>query len=351
MNYKDGIFSGIVEDNIDPRRKGRVKVRIIGVFDNIPTSHIPWSSPQIIPYGGSYSIPPIGKTVSIKFDNGDIYSPYYIYTDMYNINLQDKLDSLSDEDYVSFYSLLFSHKTQVYQDKDNFIIDHLLNRIVMNNDNINIELKDNKRKINIGTEKANQRAVLGDHFIIEWFKEFLNILVKPTSMVGNSGTPIVKSELDQHILKFLQNPNIFVSDNVYFNDNNKIDTLERDIITNEVEHDDTTIVSPKQENGDDVVGFNVENSKEIQEDARKNIINTNKENKNSIKSFAPDGTSIDDNEYITSKKDRKISGKRSKYNHENRNRVDRLKSEEVKKRKGKDNETKANSNYGMYKKK
>jgi len=348
MQYTDIEFTGIVEDNVDPRRKGRIKVRIQGIFDNIPTSHIPWASPQITHTGGAYCIPPLGKSVSIKFDKGNIYSPYYTSTDMYNLNLQDKLDSLSDEDYVDFYALAFGHETQIYSEKDYFIIDHLLNKIKMNNNSINIELKDDKRKINLGTKDADQRAVLGDHFIIDWFKEFLNILIKPTSMIGNNGVSIIKTELDQHILNFLKLPDKFVSKNVYIVDNNKVDKLERDIITNEVEHDDTTIITPIENKPE---GNNIENSSEIDKKTKENIKKLQNISKKEIEKMSNDEITINNKDYITSKKTRHKKGKKSKYNHENRERVDRLKSKEVEKRKGKDNDNKANSNYGMYKKK
>lgn len=348
MKYTNIEFTGIVENNIDPKRKGRIKVRIPGIYDNIPTGHIPWASPQITPTGGSYSIPPLGKSVSVIFDNGDIYLPYYTSTDMYNLNLQDKLDSLSDEDYTNFYAIGFNHNTQIYSDNEKLIIDQLLNKIRIDNDNINLELKDNKRKINIGTKDSDQRAVLGDHFIMDWFKEFLNILVKPTSLVGNMGVPIVKTELDQHILNFLKLPDKYVSKNVFIVDNDKVNKLERDTITNEVGHDDTTIITPNEDNQN---GNNVEKSIDIDNNTKENIKKNQSTNLEVIKNMSTDGTTIDTKEYLTPKKNRNIKNKKSKYNHENRERVDRLKSKEVIKRKGEDNTSKSNTNYGLYKKK
>jgi len=109
-----------------------------------------------------------------------------------------------------------------------------------------LELKNNDGRINIGTESADQPAVLGDHFIMDWFLELVKILIKPTTLTGNMGAPVLKPELDAHLQKFLTNPKKFISSNVFIADNNKVDKLERDSITTEVEHDDVQIIKPKQ---------------------------------------------------------------------------------------------------------
>lgn len=350
MELNDIIFAGIVEDNVDPRRFGRIKVRVQCVFDDIPAQHIPWSSPYITPAGTAFSVPPIGKIVNVIFDNGNLYSPYYFFSDKYNLNLQDKLESLTDENYVNFGSLLFTHTTQMYNDSDQFVIDHLLNKIKMTNNDINLELKDNKRKINIGTSKADQRAVLGDHFVMEWFKEFLNILIKPTALTGNMGSPILKADLDAHIQKFLLNPEFFVSKNVFIVDNDKVDKLERDSVTNEVQHDDVTTVSPNQDSGQAGEGVNIESSTEIDDGSKDIIQKTQDKQKNVLYDSITEGTQVNKSDYTTSKKDRRNKPRMGKYTADNRERVDRYNSSKVKERKSKDNEIKNNPNYGNYRK-
>lgn len=351
MDLKDIIFAGIVEDNVDPRRQGRIKVRVQCIFDDIPNEHLPWCSPYIIPAGTSFCVPPIGKMVNIIFDNGQLYSPYYFFTDKYNLNLQDKLETLSDEDYANFNSITFNHMTQIYADNNGLTMDYLINKIKINNDNINLELKDNKRKINLGTAKADQNAVLGEHFILDWFTRFLTELQNPLSLVGNSGAPIQKTKLDELINEFLniKKPDYYVSKNVFIVDNDKVKKLERDSLTNEVEHDDMTIISMKQSSGQSGQGINVESSLDIDEDSRNAIIKKQEKDREILKMALPEDTSASNiNSKGSPKKDRKNKPKMSKYSADNRERVDRLNSSIVASRKAGDGVKINNPNYGPY---
>lgn len=232
------ICIGIVEDNVDPRRLGRIKVRVQSYFEEIPVKHIPWAAPYKKPTGNNFDVPPIGKIVNVLFEEGCLYSPFYIYADKYNINLQDKLESLTNEEYKSFVALLFDYKTQIYSDDNALTLDYLLNKITIRNDSINLELKDNMQKINLGSNNANQRAILGDKFLIDWFKEFANLLLNPSTLTGNLGAPILKPQLDIHLKKFLSSIGEYLSSNVYIVDNNQVNILSRDSATSEVEHDD-----------------------------------------------------------------------------------------------------------------
>lgn len=351
MELNDIIFAGIVEDNVDPRRQGRIKVRVQCIFDDIPGEHLPWCSPYIIPAGVAFSVPPIGKMINIIFDNGQLYSPYYFFTDKYNLNLQDKLETLSDEDYVNFNSIMFNHITQIYTGNDGLTMDYLVNKIKMTNDNINLELKDNKRKINLGTAKADQNAVLGEHFILDWFTRFLKELQNPLSLVGNMGAPIQKTNLDQLINEFLniKKPEYYVSKNVFIVDNDKVEKLERSSLTNEVEHDDMTIVSMLQSSGQAGKGVNVESSLDIDEDSRNAIIKKQERDMDILKKALPEDTSASNiNSKGSPKKDKKSKPKMSKYSADNRDRVDRLSSSIVAKRKAGDGIKINNPNYGPY---
>ena len=242
-------YIGIVEDNNDPRRLGRCKVRIPFAYDVIPLESIPWSSPYIEPAGKSFRVPPIGKVVNVIFLDGNLYMPYYKHSEKHNLNLQDKLEGISEEEYTNFIALVFDHRVRIYCEKEGLTLDYLVNKIKITKKSINLELKDNDGKINLGTAKADQAVVLGDHFIMEWFLDFMKILIKPTTLTGNMGAPILKPELDIHIQKFLTNPKKFLSSNVFIVDNNKVDKLERDSATTEVEHDDTSFVLPNQSDG------------------------------------------------------------------------------------------------------
>ena len=244
------IFVGIVEDNYDPKRMGRIKVRVQSIFNDIPVPNIPWASPHSSAHGKDFNLPANGKIVNVMFENGNLYAPYYIYSEKYNINLQDKLESLSESEYRDFVAILFDHKTQIFADDSKLTIDYLLNKITIDNDGINFEIKDNAQRVNIGSKNATQRAVLGDTFVLGWMAELVRILLNPLSLTGNMGAPVLKPELDMHLTKFLSKMGTFVSSSVYIVDNNKVKNLKRSSATSEVAHDDVNyaIQSPDSRN-------------------------------------------------------------------------------------------------------
>lgn len=292
-------YIGIVEDNNDPKRLGRCRVRVPFSYNEIPTDGIPWASPYIEPNGKSFNVPAIGKVVNVIFSNGDLYMPYYYSAEKYNINLQDKLETISDDEYRNFTALLFDHRTRIYSDKEALTMDYLLNRVRIDKSSINLELSNNRGRVNLGTNNADQQAVLGNNFIMDWLFDFLKILAKPTSLVGNSGSPIVKPELDIHIQKYLANPKKFLSDYVYVAD--KIYDVERDSITSEIEHDDTLLVNPTDDNPDGVL---IEDSKKLGKDIINLIKSDQKEIVDEFKSLNID-LSDTENDSITIKRNRK----------------------------------------------
>ena len=103
------MFTGKIEDNIDPDKLGRCRIRVFGIFDdkNISTKDLPWAVPEQSFIGstvGSFVVPPIGTIVRVYFDNDDIYSVCYT-TKALNTN---QLSSLKDQDYPDTMVLLES---------------------------------------------------------------------------------------------------------------------------------------------------------------------------------------------------------------------------------------------------
>lgn len=225
---KNNTFLGIVEDNADPLKVGRCRIRVFNVFDDIPTDDIPWASPFKDMNGNEFNVPDKGKILTVHFDSGNIYTPEYIYAQHYNINLKKKLEDLSKSDYLTFKSLIFDHKTQIYvNDSEGLKIDHKFNMINIKDTSINLNLKDNMASLNLGCDVAQQRAILGDHFLT-WFDEFVqNLLGGP--YLGNLGAPVVANPaFIQLLLKYqaLKEPK-FLSHHVNIVDNEAVNKLDR----------------------------------------------------------------------------------------------------------------------------
>lgn len=218
-------YIGLVEDNKDPNRKRRIKVRVQGVFDSIDVDDIPYSSPVGSIDGKDFKVPPVGKLVNVIFPTGDIYDPYYFFSENLNVNLQNKLKDLSDDEYVNFVALLFDHRTQIYSDDNSLTLDYYFNKLTIMNNSINLELKDNNQKINLGTLNASQQAILGNRFF-NWLDKFIEELLKPTSLNGNLSAPVLKPTIDKLLIEYKQIRKTFLSKNVYLNDNDQIEKLK-----------------------------------------------------------------------------------------------------------------------------
>ena len=93
-NLRDTHWLGEVLDNDDPNFNGRIKIKVFGKFDSIPTENIPWATPANRSTPGAHAVPRIGDIVAVRFDNGDIYHPEYFYQIDQNVDLKaDILES------------------------------------------------------------------------------------------------------------------------------------------------------------------------------------------------------------------------------------------------------------------
>jgi len=225
-------YIGIVEENDDPKKIGRCRVRVVDIFDDIPKDDIPWASPWKDLNGNEFNVPEKGKIVTVVFDSGNVYKPEYVYADHYNINLEKKLKSLSGSNYTSMKSVLFDHKTQIYvNDTEGLKLDHKFNNINIINDGININLKDNYGRVNIGDAHPDQQSILGTNFL-DWFDEFVSNLLgeKSGPYLGNMGAPVVTNpEFIACLQKYkaLKYPK-FLSKNIYMNDNGSVTSIRTD---------------------------------------------------------------------------------------------------------------------------
>ena len=73
-----GKYRGTVSDNQDPRKQGRLKVKVPEILGDTDSG---WAMP-CAPYAGeetgSYSVPPIGAGVWVEFEAGDVSRPIWV---------------------------------------------------------------------------------------------------------------------------------------------------------------------------------------------------------------------------------------------------------------------------------
>jgi len=117
-SYKDDLLSttwiGEVVDIEDPLFIGRVKIKVYGKFDTIPTEDIPWAYPgnnntgSSPSGGGFFSVPKLGSVVSVKFDNGNIYHPEYFF----NQKISDEVKTEIEGSYPNAHVIVFDTVTE-----------------------------------------------------------------------------------------------------------------------------------------------------------------------------------------------------------------------------------------------
>ena len=184
---KNETFLGLVVDNNDPKKLGRCKVRVFQVFDKLETQDIPWAMPWKDLNGNEFTVPEVGKYVSVVFDQGNKYTPEYIYAQNFNVNLERKLQSLTGEDYTTMRAVLFDQSTQLYRNKtEGLKIDHEFTNINLDKDgNILMNLRDTQSVICLGSRDAEENSVLGKTFM-GWMDNFVSALM------GKNGSPYIE---------------------------------------------------------------------------------------------------------------------------------------------------------------
>lgn len=77
-----GMYRGVVEDNVDPKQAGRVRVRVFPMFSGADKEALPWAHMADPSMGGfanvgGSAIPVINAHVFVFFENGDHRFPVY----------------------------------------------------------------------------------------------------------------------------------------------------------------------------------------------------------------------------------------------------------------------------------
>ena len=244
-------YLGVVVDNNDPDRQGRLKIKVMDIFEDVKDEDLPWATPWKDLNGNQFNLPEKGKVMIVVFDHGDVNKPEFIFSDHYNVNLENKIKALSQDDYLSMKSLIYDHRTQIYvNESEGLKIDHKYNNINIKENSINLNIKDNKRSVNIGDETANQQMILGNHWM-DWFDEFVDHLMGQFGGAFLSPTTCMPNPTFVPVLlkyKALRNP-VFLSHHVNVIDNNKSSTVKSEAQTRQDEpQQGDNWVSTKEEN-------------------------------------------------------------------------------------------------------
>lgn len=96
-------YLGFVEDNNDPEKLGRIKVRI-APYSELSTTDLPWATPKLGTHGnsaeyGGLNVPELGSQVRVDFPSKDFTAPYYSGAELNEVNKT----TFFDEDYPNTY--------------------------------------------------------------------------------------------------------------------------------------------------------------------------------------------------------------------------------------------------------
>lgn len=157
-------FLGVVMDNKDPEFRGRCKVKVFGLFDDLETNDLPWAFQRMdISFGdnggsGRFSSPKLGSIVHVQFNNGNYYAPEYKALQELS---KDLIDEISDS-YEGAHSLIYDgiEKLKIfYTVKKGLMIDLKESYINIANDNtITIRHKEDKSLIELKGGKITETA-------------------------------------------------------------------------------------------------------------------------------------------------------------------------------------------------
>lgn len=106
-------YLGEVVDINDPRKEGRVKIKVFGLFDELDTDSIPWATPGnnmtagSESGGGSFSTPKKDSIVKVEFPNKDIYHPVFFG----NQELSKEAKEEIENSYENAHILIYDTKT------------------------------------------------------------------------------------------------------------------------------------------------------------------------------------------------------------------------------------------------
>jgi hypothetical protein len=161
--FKDDLdftaWLGEVVDVADPLKVGRVRIKVYGKFDLIPTEDIPWAYPANNFTGGSpsgggmFSVPKLGSIVSVRFDAGNIYHPEYYFNQKLSDDAKAEIENSYENAHIIVYDTVTAGSLKIFfTEEKGLMLDYQQTQINIKND----------KSILIQTASGNSKAEILD---------------------------------------------------------------------------------------------------------------------------------------------------------------------------------------------
>jgi hypothetical protein len=185
-------YLGFIINSDDPEFRGRCKIRVFGVFEDIPDADLPFATPHSsltfsseAGGAGSFSYPKPGTLVRVRFINDDFYMPEYYIIHNLNENMKAELSA----DYVNAHVLLYDEdeKIKIFYQKNKGIVIFKDGSIINidNKNDIHVQHTDGCSTIHM-TANGNVTISGADNVFLE----------TPHAQVGKTGShPITKWDM------------------------------------------------------------------------------------------------------------------------------------------------------------
>ena len=110
-------YLGVIVDVNDPLKQGRARVRVFGIFDDLPVEDIPWAEAGTASEyfgggagGGAVSIPRVGAVVYCSFEADNYYKMYFDIIKEFSPDLVAEMNE--ENSYEGFHSLIYDSEAQ-----------------------------------------------------------------------------------------------------------------------------------------------------------------------------------------------------------------------------------------------
>lgn len=206
-----GDYNGVVADNADPDKMGRVKLKVPAIYGN--STHEYWATAKGIPNGsgeGMFWVPKVGDNVLVSFENGNCRFPMWQHSYWGTVDHKGNsvVSGMYDDDGNPTKRILTTAAGQrlVFDDTNKItsITDANGHNIILDQDAISLVATD---LIALGAKNATHPAVLGDKYK-DLLDAILDQLEVATVTVSGSPVPLNNSAVFASIKTTLVEPSL-----------------------------------------------------------------------------------------------------------------------------------------------